>query len=50
MEEIVEGTAGTLQILARDPNNRAVICSLNTIPVFVQLLYSKVKRFIRVQC
>ena len=42
MEEIVEGTSGTLHILAREGQSRAVIRSLNTIPLFVQLLYSQV--------
>lgn len=37
MEDIVEGTVGALHILAREPNNRAVIRSLNVIPLFVQV-------------
>ncbi|GAA6102447.1 junction plakoglobin a [Tachysurus ichikawai] len=41
MEEIVEGCTGALHILARDPVNRAAITDLNTIPLFVQLLYSQ---------
>ncbi|KAF4083449.1 hypothetical protein AMELA_G00141180 [Ameiurus melas] len=40
MEEIVEGCTGALHILARDRMNRAMITDLNTIPLFVQLLYS----------
>ncbi|XP_017333153.1 junction plakoglobin a isoform X2 [Ictalurus punctatus] len=40
MEEIVEGCTGALHILARDRMNRAIITDLNTIPLFVQLLYS----------
>ncbi|XP_060797691.1 junction plakoglobin a isoform X2 [Neoarius graeffei] len=40
MEEIVEGCTGALHILARDPVNRSLIIELNTIPLFVQLLYS----------
>jgi len=42
MEEIVEGATGSLHILAREAHSRAVIRSLNTIPLFVQLLYSQV--------
>uniref|UniRef100_A0A4W6C4D0 Junction plakoglobin a n=1 Tax=Lates calcarifer TaxID=8187 RepID=A0A4W6C4D0_LATCA len=42
MEEIVEGCTGALHILARDPVNRAEIANLQTIPLFVQLLYSPV--------
>ena len=37
MEEIVEGTVGALHILAREAHNRAVIRSLNCIPLFVQV-------------
>ena len=37
MEDIVEGTVGALHILAREPNNRAVIRSLNVIPLFIQV-------------
>ena len=37
MEEIVEGCAGALHILARDPMNRMEIFRLNTIPLFVQV-------------
>ena len=44
MEEIVEGTTGTLHILARDPQSRALIRNHNTIPLFVQLLYSNVNK------
>ena len=40
MEEIVEGTVGALHILGREPHNRAVIRSLNCIPLFVQVCYS----------
>ncbi|XP_062845057.1 junction plakoglobin-like [Trichomycterus rosablanca] len=39
MEEIVEGCTGALHILARDPVNRTEIASMQTIPLFVQLLY-----------
>ncbi|XP_035688530.1 catenin beta-1-like isoform X5 [Branchiostoma floridae] len=48
MEEIVEGTVGALHILARDAHNRAVIRSLNCIPLFVQLLYSNIENIQRV--
>lgn len=48
MEEILEGTVGSLQTLAKDPHNRAVIRSLNVIPTFVQLLYSEVENIQRV--
>uniref|UniRef100_A0AAQ4QQZ0 Junction plakoglobin a n=1 Tax=Gasterosteus aculeatus aculeatus TaxID=481459 RepID=A0AAQ4QQZ0_GASAC len=48
MEEIVEGATGALHILARDPNNRAEIANLQTIPLFVQLLYSPVDNVKRV--
>ncbi|KAG8015157.1 Junction plakoglobin [Nibea albiflora] len=48
MEEIVEGCTGALHILARDPINRAEIANLQTIPLFVQLLYSPVDNVKRV--
>ncbi|XP_062868676.1 junction plakoglobin a [Trichomycterus rosablanca] len=48
MEEIVEGCTGALHILARDPYNRNMIADLNTIPLFVQLLYSPVDNIKRV--
>ncbi|XP_034717296.1 junction plakoglobin a [Etheostoma cragini] len=48
MEEIVEGSTGALHILARDPINRAEITNLQTIPLFVQLLYSPVDNVKRV--
>lgn len=48
MEEIVEGTVGALHILAREAHNRAVIRGLNTIPLFVQLLYSQNENIQRV--
>lgn len=38
MEEIVEGCTGALHILARDPINRGEIASMQTIPLFVQVL------------
>uniref|UniRef100_A0A6Q2X1L6 Junction plakoglobin n=1 Tax=Esox lucius TaxID=8010 RepID=A0A6Q2X1L6_ESOLU len=48
MEEIVEGCTGALHILARDPVNRGEIASMQTIPLFVQLLYSYVENVKRV--
>ncbi|KAI5608748.1 junction plakoglobin, partial [Silurus asotus] len=48
MEEIVEGCTGALHILARDPINRSEISSMQTIPLFVQLLYSCVESVRRV--
>lgn len=48
MEEIVEGTTGSLHILAREAHSRAVIRSLNTIPLFIQLLTSQVENIQRV--
>ncbi|KAF3845673.1 hypothetical protein F7725_002751, partial [Dissostichus mawsoni] len=48
MEEIVEGCAGALHILARDPINRGEIANMQTIPLFVQLLYSYVENVKRV--
>jgi len=38
MEEIVEGTVGTLHILARESLSRSEICNLRCIPLFVQVL------------
>lgn len=48
MEEIVEGCTGALHIMARDPMSRGVIADMNTIPLFVQLLYSPVDNIKRV--
>ncbi|XP_071942828.1 catenin beta-like isoform X1 [Antedon mediterranea] len=48
MEEIVEGSVGALHILARETHNRAIIRGLNSIPLFVQLLYSNVENIQRV--
>ncbi|KAM7393820.1 hypothetical protein PAMP_020661 [Pampus punctatissimus] len=48
MEEIVEGCTGALHILARDSINRAEIANLQTVPLFVQLLYSPVDNVKRV--
>ncbi|KAG7492439.1 hypothetical protein MATL_G00014360 [Megalops atlanticus] len=48
MEEIVEGCTGALHIMARDPINRSEIASMQTIPLFVQLLYSPIENVKRV--
>ncbi|CAL8358578.1 unnamed protein product [Boreogadus saida] len=48
MEEIVEGCTGALHIMARDPVNRGEIANMQTIPLFVQLLYSPVDNVKRV--
>lgn len=48
MEEIVEGSTGALQIMARDPVNKLTIASMDTIPLFVQLLYSPLDNVKRV--
>uniref|UniRef100_A0A671PM26 Junction plakoglobin-like n=1 Tax=Sinocyclocheilus anshuiensis TaxID=1608454 RepID=A0A671PM26_9TELE len=48
MEEIVEGCTGALQIMARDPVNKVTIASMDTIPLFVQLLYSPLDNVKRV--
>ncbi|KAF4531458.1 hypothetical protein B566_EDAN004229 [Ephemera danica] len=48
MEEILEGTVGALHILAREHNNRLLLLSQNTIPVFVQLLFSDIENIQRV--
>ena len=37
MEEIVEGCTGALHIMARDPESRGEIASMQTIPLFVQV-------------
>uniref|UniRef100_A0A7N8XA81 Catenin beta 1 n=1 Tax=Mastacembelus armatus TaxID=205130 RepID=A0A7N8XA81_9TELE len=42
------GCTGALHILARDVHNRIVIRGLNTIPLFVQLLYSPIENIQRV--
>ncbi|TNM97550.1 hypothetical protein fugu_015706 [Takifugu bimaculatus] len=47
-KEIVEGCTGALHIMARDPINRGEIASMQTIPLFVQLLYSYVENVKRV--
>ena len=48
MEEIVEGTVGSLHILARDLHNRSIIRGLSVIPIFVQLLYNEIENVQRV--
>uniref|UniRef100_H3CXY0 Junction plakoglobin n=1 Tax=Tetraodon nigroviridis TaxID=99883 RepID=H3CXY0_TETNG len=48
MEEIVEGCTGALHIMARAPINRGEIAGMQTIPLFVQLLYSYVENVKRV--
>merc|ERR1719211_464254 len=48
MEEIVEGTVGSLHILARDLHNRSIIRGLSVIPIFVQLLYDEMENIQRV--
>ncbi|XP_064180535.1 junction plakoglobin a [Anguilla rostrata] len=48
MEEIVEGCTGALHIMARDPINRSEIANMQTIPLFVQLLYSPIENVKRV--
>ncbi|KAI2659393.1 Junction plakoglobin [Labeo rohita] len=48
MEEIVEGCTGALHIMARDPINKSTIASMDTIPLFVQLLYSPLDNVKRV--
>ncbi|XP_016333964.1 junction plakoglobin-like, partial [Sinocyclocheilus anshuiensis] len=48
MEEIVEGCTGALHIMARDPINKATIANMDTIPLFVQLLYSPLDNVKRV--
>ena len=35
MEEIIQGVVAALHILAKDPHTRAIIHSLNCIPLFV---------------
>ncbi|XP_059385203.1 junction plakoglobin-like [Carassius carassius] len=48
MEEIVEGCTGALHILARDHINKTTISNMDTIPLFVQLLYSPLDNVKRV--
>lgn len=48
MDQIVEGVVGALHSLAKDPQNRAIICTLNIIPTLKQLLYSEVDNIKRV--
>lgn len=39
MEEIVEGSVGTLHILAREIHSRLMIRNLRCIPIFVQVTH-----------
>ncbi|XP_017778123.1 PREDICTED: armadillo segment polarity protein-like [Nicrophorus vespilloides] len=48
MEEIVEGTVGVLQIVAKDSQNRAIIRQQMVIPILVQLLFSEIENIQRV--
>merc|ERR1711953_1315300 len=48
MEEIVEGTVGSLHILARELNTRSIIRGLSVLPIFVQLLYNEIENVQRV--
>ncbi|XP_065888120.1 catenin beta-1-like isoform X2 [Dysidea avara] len=48
MDEIIEGTVGSLHILARDYQNRRIIRSHHCIPLIVKFLYSTVNNIIRV--
>lgn len=50
MEEIIEGTVGSLHQLARDPHNGIVIRELKCIPVLVQLLFMSWESIQRVAC
>jgi catenin beta 1 len=47
MEEIVEGTVNTLQILSRDSYTRTIIRQQMVIPIFVQLLYNDIENIQR---
>lgn len=48
MDEIVDMCVGSLHLMARDPNNRIVLKQLNSIPLFIQLLYSPTENITRV--
>jgi len=50
MEEVVEWSVAALHILARNPNIRAAIRSLNIIPILIQILYTNNSNMIRVVC
>lgn len=43
MEEIVEGTVGALQYLAKESHNRVLIRQQNVIPIFIRLLYNEIE-------
>lgn len=43
MEEIVEGTVGALQYLAKESLNRILIRQQNVIPIFIRLLYNEIE-------
>lgn len=49
MEEIVEGTVGALQYLAKESHNRILIRQQNVIPIFIRLLYNEIEN-IQVYC
>ncbi|OQR71856.1 armadillo segment polarity protein-like, partial [Tropilaelaps mercedesae] len=48
MADIVEAIIGTLNLLAKEPNNRALLASMQITPVFVRLLYSDLENVQRV--
>jgi hypothetical protein len=48
MDEVVEVSVGALHLLARTPENRQTMRQLNTIRLFVQLLYSHNENITRV--
>ncbi|KAL5274764.1 CTNNB1 family protein [Megaselia abdita] len=48
MEEIVEGTVGALQYLAKESHNRVLIRQQNVIPIFIRLLYNEIENIQRV--
>ena len=37
MDEIVDMCVGSFHLMARDPNNRALLKQLNSIPLFIQV-------------
>ena len=50
MEEVVEWSTAALHILARNPNIRAAIRSLNVIPIMINILYLNNSNMVRVVC
>ncbi|CAI8015047.1 Junction plakoglobin, partial [Geodia barretti] len=48
MDEVVEVSVGALHLLARSPENRHTMRKLNTVKLFVQLLYSSNENVTRV--